>query len=355
MTKSELLQRKAENNLPDPELNGGYEWGQSGVGDKWNVGISQSFEWPGVYQARNKANNQAAIAAEARIRSEYADKMLDVKLLMIQYVAAKQKLAALADIKAHIAELNQSYRTAYEHGETTVLDLNKSAIELAEIKSRYNAVQNELATVIEAIQKEAGQTAIDGWLEPITQYPMEAMLTEDEYAQQINTIAPSLQYADALAKAAVHDATAVKRSATAPGFSVGYSHIYEQGESFNGVSVGVTLPVFSARNKYKSATYKVDALNTERERTLANLLSDMKSCRNQALRLSEQLSEISPVVLDQRPAELLHKALKGGEISLLTYLQEINYFLEAQLDYTDMLCDYHKLMACLNRYECILE
>ncbi|MDE6306638.1 MAG: TolC family protein, partial [Muribaculaceae bacterium] len=354
ITKSELLQRKAENNLPDPELNGEYQWGQAGVGDKWSIGISQSFEWPGVYQARNKANAQAAVAADARIRSEYMDKMLDVKLLLIEYVAIRQRIQILEKIKEHVSDLNTFYKNAYDHGETTVIDLNKSTIELAEIKSRYNAALNDLSAATEAIQKEAGITPVDTWLVNIDQFPAETMLTEDQYTALINTADQSIRYADASYKAAQYDAKAAKRSSVAPGFSLGYTHIYELGDNFNGVSVGLSLPVFSAKGKYKAATYQVSALHREYESAIADRISEMKSCRSQAVRMSEELAEISPVVLDKRPAELLLKALKGGEISLLTYLQELNFFLEAQLDYTDTLRDYHILMARLNRYAAML-
>jgi len=349
LINSELLQRKAENNLPDPEIEGEYQWGMAGVGDKWSVGVSQGFEWPGVYRARNRANKQATVAAEARIMSDYVDKMLEVKMLLIQYIAVKQRVNILGEIKGHIADLNDFYKTAYEHGETTILDLNKSAIEFAEIKSRYNGAINDMAAVVEAIQKEAGTVPVDGWLDELDQYPLETLRTEEEYISAIQTMDQSVKSADASTKAAAYDAAAVKAS-SAPGFSLGYQHVYELGERFNGITAGITLPVFSTRHKRKAAAYQVQAMNEAYASTLANRISEIKSCRLQAVRLSEQLAEIAPVVLDKRPAELLNKALKGGEISLLTYLQELNYFLEAQLDYADSMRDYQLLMARLNRY-----
>lgn len=350
LTRSELLQRKAENNLPDPELNGEYQWGHAGVGDKWSIGISQSFEWPGVYQARNRANDQLSRAAEARIQSDYNDKMLEMKLLLIQYVAAKQRIKILEEIKEHVSNLNAFYKNAYEQGETTVLDLNKSAIELAEIKNRYNSALNDLSAVTEDIQKEIGNTLIEPIIGDLDQYPAETMLSEDEYIRLISRTDQSIRYADAAYQAAMFDAKAARRSSTAPGFSLGYIHMYELGEKFNGLTVGLSLPVFSSKGKYKAASYQASAMNTAYEIAVADRISEMKSNRSQAERMSQQIAEIAPVVLDRRPAELLLKAFNGGEISFLTYLQELNYFLEAHLDYNDMLRDYHMLMAKLNRY-----
>ncbi|WP_289860307.1 TolC family protein, partial [uncultured Muribaculum sp.] len=50
--ESELLNLKSENNLPDPEVEVEYQWGRHEVGDKFDINVSQGFDWPGVYRAR---------------------------------------------------------------------------------------------------------------------------------------------------------------------------------------------------------------------------------------------------------------------------------------------------------------
>ena len=46
-------------------------------------------------------------------------------------------------------------------------------------------------------------------------------------------------------------------------------------------------------------------------------------------------------------AALLKKALAGGQINLITYIQETNYFLEARAELLDLEYRYAKALATL--------
>ena len=47
---------------------------------------------------------------------------------------------------------------------------------------------------------------------------------------------------------------------------------------------------------------------------------------------------------------MLEKALSGGQISLLNYLLELRYFLEAQQTLLDLEFEYNSILAKLNKY-----
>ena len=68
VSEKSLNSDKAEistaNNLSDPEIEFSHQWGQKGIGNKWGVGISQSFEWPGVYQSRKNSISNEKLALE---------------------------------------------------------------------------------------------------------------------------------------------------------------------------------------------------------------------------------------------------------------------------------------------------
>jgi outer membrane protein TolC len=49
--------------------------------------------------------------------------------------------------------------------------------------------------------------------------------------------------------------------------------------------------------------------------------------------------------------KMLQKALEGGQISLLDYLLELRYFLEAQQTLLDLEFEYNTLMTDLNKYQ----
>ena len=47
---------KTNNNLSNPVVEGGYLFGKGPAENKWEVGVSQEFEWPGLYSSRGAAN-----------------------------------------------------------------------------------------------------------------------------------------------------------------------------------------------------------------------------------------------------------------------------------------------------------
>lgn len=53
---------------------------------------------------------------------------------------------------------------------------------------------------------------------------------------------------------------------------------------------------------------------------------------------------------DDSNFELLKKALDAGQISFLTYMQELNYFLSARRDFLEAHYRYHLALARLQRY-----
>ena len=113
----------------------------------------------------------------------------------------------------------------------------------------------------------------------------------------------------------------------------------------------MSLPLFSNRNKVAASKALLRSLENEETSVEVAKLSEMYSDRAKVLMLHKEINEYRPVFEDSNNIALLKKALDGGEISLLTYLQEVNYFLSAQREYMDIVYQYHYSLARLNRYE----
>ena len=76
----------------------------------------------------------------------------------------------------------------------------------------------------------------------------------------------------------------------------------------------------------------------------------MKLQRNKAIALYQELQQYRPMLENQDNITLLKKALDGGQINLITYIQEVNFFLEAQQNYIDVEYRYYQALTFLNRY-----
>ena len=66
--------------------------------------------------------------------------------------------------------------------------------------------------------------------------------------------------------------------------------------------------------------------------------------------LKRKLDRLGPVIDTTDNLRLLRMALDGGELSLLEYLQESNYFIEAIREYNAASYGYACALASLDRY-----
>lgn len=112
----------------------------------------------------------------------------------------------------------------------------------------------------------------------------------------------------------------------------------------------MTLPFLTRRKNVKAASLRLEARAFEQEMNLIKVSSELQSEYETAFELRELLREYRGVMDDDSNFELLKKALDAGQISFLTYMQELNYFLSARRDFLEAHYRYHLALARLQRY-----
>lgn len=347
--RAETANSLTTNNLNDPEVEFEHQWGMKGIGNKWGVSVSQGFDWPGTYPARSSAAKLMRKASQSSFDSELSELRLKVKLSLIDLCHANRDAALLDSIKSSLTQLLDKYRTSFDKGETTILDVKKIEIELLGVTRQLN----EAIIAREAIVGEL--RAVNpgfGWENTLSldQYPAEdGVRTEAEYAEILRQNDNQSRYLNNMKELSLANAK-VERNSKMPGFSVGYRYDYELGERFNGLSVGVTLPLFSNRNKVKAAMDEADSYQSAMVSRNTALEAEWNAMRQQAIRLGEECEQYERIFTTSDTQRLLKMALDGGEISLLDYLQETAYFKQAQRDYIATEHELHTVLAKLNRY-----
>ncbi len=66
--------------------------------------------------------------------------------------------------------------------------------------------------------------------------------------------------------------------------------------------------------------------------------------------MRQTLAAMTKVVIDDEYVELMMLAYRGGQINVITMIQEINFYIEASLDYQSTDRDYRRLLARLDSY-----
>lgn len=349
-THSELLSLKSENNLPDPEVELEYQWGRHEVGDKFDVNVTQGFDWPGVYAARGKANKIASEAMSYLNRSNYIDKRLEIKQTLIDIVNVKKNMAVVKGRLALMDTMIEKYTTGVNNGELTILDLRKLKIEKIRLNESMAALESEFALLKSTLEVQNGGKNCDDIIASIDNYPDDVILPAEEYEKIIEENDPSVKYSSLMMQSQAQRVKA-ERLTRLPGFTLGYHHSWEDGDVFNGMIVGVTLPFFSNHNKVRAAKALSRSLEYDEMTVAIKKRATAKADREKALALYKQMSAYEAVLKNDNSVDLLGKSLDGGQISLLDYLGEMDYYMQAERDYLAAQYQYHQTLANLNKYK----
>ena len=333
-TEGEIKAIASDNNLADPELDFTHQWGQEGIGNKWSIGVTQSFEWPGVYSVRARRMNAEAEALRLQSDVQASEMRLQIAEALVDLVYQKKLVDLHQDMLDRIDSMIAVSNRGLDRGEVSILDLNIIKLQRIEASRSLNEAVSGLTEATATLKALNGGADCKNLTADLTDFPDTPLLPLDSYIESAAENNPVIRYNDALSRAEQLRISTLRRSYL-PGFSIGYNHEYEIGDHFNGLSVGLTLPVFSNRKKIPAAEAQQLALQAESEASRLAAESQITRDYKIILQLDNELREYSTVLSDKDNMRLLSKALNAGQISILDYFSRAEYFLNAQAAYLE--------------------
>lgn len=350
-SEASLLTMQADNTPGPPEVEFSRVWGSNPeVGNKWALSVSQSIDWPGVYAARRQAIADARTAARYLNESALFEARTQARQLLVDAIYLAQLIEMQTTLASRVDEMVEVHRRLVDEGGETHIDYNKSVLEHIAVHRELNQLHSRRAELCGQIVSFAPGVDPDSLLAVLgADYPAEREI-ELPSVEMLRQRDPSYAAAEAGARAAA-SLVKVERRSSLPGFTVGYVHETELGGSFNGFSIGVTLPSFTGRRRARAAALEAQATLLEADLTLTRLNATLSAEAGRLAALKHTIDQYKPILADDTPFKLLHKAYTAGQINYLTFIQETNYLLAARREYLDTLWEYHSLLISLTRYE----
>ena len=339
---------KSSNNLSDPTIDGAYLFGVGSIGDKWELGVSQEFDWPGIYSARGKVN-KARIEALAQ---SYAQKQIEIlseaRNICLEIICLNRRIKFENNILANLDSLYDKSLKGLEYGEISILDTNKLKIERLGVTQSIAGNKALLQAKIKQLEGLNGNIPLND-VASLSDYPEQQLHSLDEYLSQMKASDPQLRQISSEIEAS-NKQVSVTRMQNLPKFSLGYRHVNEIGDHFNGVGVGLSIPVFENRGKNKAAKAQAIASQLSFDDVISTRTAEITASHQKAVAVRQQLDGYRDALLKCNNIEILDKALYGGQISLINYLLELRYFIEAQNALIDIEFEYNTLITDLNKY-----
>lgn len=342
---AEYMEKKSENNLEDPEVEFGRVWGTNTSENKWDLSVTQTFDFPTVYRARQRAAESRRESGELALKAVILEKETEAEELLIELAYCDKSMAIEKEIMNHLETVVALLVKGYENGETTILDVNKAKIEYANACVAYSDTKNRRGEIMIRLRTLTGNhlDSVSGEVP----YPVHELRAEAFYLEQAVANPLVAQY-DALCREALLDRRVAKMRYL-PKIAIGYVHEREGAESFDGFKVGLTLPFFSNRHKMEVSRASEDAARAMMQARLEGIQSEIKTDFQLASDKQWLFEKIAAVFNTDHPG-LLYKAFRGGELSATAYLNELSYFRQAEADFLVVERDYHLALARLNRF-----
>lgn len=347
--KAQIAELKAENVLDNPEVSFSHLWGQKNIGNKYTIGISQSFDWPGVYSARSKV-----VTARQKALSDYmlvktADIFFEAKQAMIDVVYAKRLIALRSEVFRQVDSLYFAYKKARLTGDVTLLDLNKAAIERGNASRYLREAEMMLASAVNKLKGVNGSYDVNAVIGELQEYPQISIRSQEEYFRYIIDLNPQILAAKSEVEIAQLQESLTK-AMRLPRFSVGYEHEYEMGERFNGLSVSMTLPIYSSKNSSQASYYTRLAADHDLVNSESILKAECETLRNKVLIAQSEVEHYGAMFIGFENFNMLQRLFRAGQINLMEYITELTYFIDAQVEYELYLRDMHLDAANLNKF-----
>ena len=335
--------------IPNPEVEFNYLWGNpAAIGRRTDLAVTQSFDFPTAYgHRRNIADLQSANAGLV-YKAERTRLLLQAKQICIElahYNALVKEYGVRLENAQRIAD---TYRIRLDKGDADILEYNKARLNLAAIQTERAKVEAEQAALLAELKRMNGGKEIflaqDEFTPPALPADFEAWYSEAEAKN------PVLQYV----KGEVNigkEQVKLNRALSLPKFTTGYMSEKVVGEQFQGITLGVSIPLWENKNRQRHAQARVKASETALEDSRLQFYNRLQGLYHKASILRQNALELRLAITENRNDALLKKALDSGEISLLDYLLEIGYYYDAVIQALEVERDYELALAELSAVE----
>ncbi|MDR0972611.1 MAG: TolC family protein, partial [Prevotellaceae bacterium] len=244
-------------------------------------------------------------------------------------------------------QLSDIYIHRLEAGDVGIVDVNKIRLELLNTQTAYDLNAQDIQSRLNELRQLNGGEPISF---EATEYPQESLPATDREAWKTEMLARSADVQAAVHReSAAKQAIGVQQTNGLPKFDIGFKRDTEPSTPYNGVVVGISIPLFSNRHQVKRARAEWQAAGARRELAVTTETAAVDRLWEEAETLRGVLQSYERELRDSETIELLRLALDGGELSMINYLGEISVLYDMRTTYIELQARYRKALAQLNK------
>ncbi|HBC29280.1 MAG TPA: transporter [Prevotellaceae bacterium] len=351
--REQALAQKAANHVgltpPDPEVEFGYFWPNPVTGGRRkDVDFTQQFDFPTAYVERARLARQQDRACELDYLKQRQQLLLQAKQTCVELVYQNALHHLYSQQVQWARQWAEACRRSLDQGATAKIEYNKALLNLTDMES-----QARQASVTRQ-QLQAALATLAGGKEIVLErsdYGGETTLPQDfdTWFAQAATANPDLQYLGAQMEASQRQVR-VARAQGLPKLSVGYSGELVPSQNYNGVTVGMSIPLWENKGRVRQARAEANAAKLAAQDARIQYYTQLRGLYEQARQQQQDIRDLEKLLAGNDSEALLRRAYEGGEITLLTFLTENAHSLSVRTRLLEARRDLELTLASLNAF-----
>jgi len=334
--------------LSNPEFGFNYLYGNPAEnGKRTDISIKQTFDFPTAYAYKGRIADYRNIQAELEYQKQFRILLYQVRLLCIDILYSNALKKEYDKRLSHFQRIAYSYKIKFDKGEASILDYNKAQLNLLKVwKESENNIIIRNSSLSELAMLNGG-ISID-----LDDTVFTALIIPDDFenwylqAVQNNPVLSWLKQEIEI----MGMQEKLNKAMSLPKLSAGYMSEKIVGQQFQGITAGISIPLWENKNTVKYAKAKTIAVQSMETDSKLIFYNQLKTQHTKVKDLQKNVTDyrISLESLDN--SALLKKSLDQGEISLTDYFYEISLYYESIRTLLEAEKELNKAVAVLDKY-----
>lgn len=344
-TEADQYGYKAERALEAPEVGFDYLWSSpADVGTRKDISVTQSIDVAALAGARGKLADSRTELSAIQYNIERQKILLEAKRLYIRIVYCNAVNAELSSRIARSEQIEAAYRDMQARGETDMIEVNKAHLAYLSQKNALSRNLVERESLLSELQGLNGGEPVEVNASVISTdevLPADFGAWYAEASQQI----PELAYMKKNVDVNAAEARTAKM-ANYPSLTAGYMAELVKGSNFRGLTLGLSIPIWSVRSKVRQANASCEAAKLEERDAVTKTYNSFKALYDRAKGLQEISTELSSsLAVSTEAMALTEHKLKAGDISLIDNIMELSLYYSLADEVLATSCDYALALA----------
>lgn len=337
---------RAEALLESPEVEFNYLWGDSEMGNRHDLRVTQSIDFAtltgqkaGMVSSLNELANLEYKAVRQQILLEARSHCIDLVYFN----------ALHSELEYHLSNAERlvaAYERKVELGGASVLELNNARLHRSTVRGELMKVELECERLLLELQRMNGGEAVSCTESDLS--GISDMLPDDfdTFFDEASDASPSMRYVQQQMDVKKRQLN-MDRTSWLPDLTVGYMSEIAQPEAYRGLTFGVAVPLWSNAAKVRRSKAELSAAQSRKEEAVQSFYYEMLGEFHRAKGLQSIACEYRASLDKADNREYLLKAEEQGEISIIEYITEIDLFYENLEQTLEAERDYQQALASL--------